>query len=215
MSSPQPHFDHRQFAALVDRLGIADQVLDSHALSGLALAILSAPDLIETSEWFPLAFLDANGEVVEPAFESPADADTFYDQLHQLAGLWNGILAQDADILLPEDCDLDPAGEPSAALKDFCDGVLVGFDWLDEVWSEVLDEVAEVNSDLGEVFDSTIVACMLLNDPQATRASLEESDGIAVADQMTSAEAIEVFRSGMRILANFGRDVAALLEEED
>ncbi|MFA5493243.1 MAG: UPF0149 family protein [Porticoccaceae bacterium] len=214
MPSPQPHFDHQQFAALVARLGIADQVLDSQALSGLALAVLSAPDLIETSEWFPLAFLDASGEVAEPAFESAADADAFYDQLHQLVGVWNAILAQDADIPLPEDCGLDADGQPSAALRDFCDGVLVGFDWLDEVWSEVLDEVAEINSDLGEVFDSTVTACMLLNDPQATRASLEQNDGMAIDEQMTCAEAIEVFRSGMRILANFGRDVAALLEEE-
>ena len=32
---------------------------------------------------------------------------------------------------------------------------------------------------------------------------------------MTNADAIEVFRTGMRILANFGRDVAALLEDEE
>lgn len=209
------HPNHSQFVALLERLGIVDQVLDIHALSGLALAICSAPDIIEPEEWFPLAFLDENGEVVEPEFASDADAEAFYGQLQLLADDWSETLARDEDIRLPAGCGLDADGEPSDALRDFCDGVLVGFDWLDEVWSEVLDEVAEINSDLAEVFDNTITACLLLNDPEATRLSLEQNDGIPLDEQMTNADAIEVFRTGMRILANFGRDVAALLEDEE
>ena len=191
------HPNHSQFVALLERLGIVDQVLDIHALSGLALAICSAPDIIEPEEWFPLAFLDENGEVVEPEFASDADAEAFYGQLQLLADDWSETLARDEDIRLPAGCGLDADGEPSDALRDFCDGV------------------AEINSDLAEVFDNTITACLLLNDPEATRLSLEQNDGIPLDEQMTNADAIEVFRTGMRILANFGRDVAALLEDEE
>jgi len=74
--------------------------------------------------------------------------------------------------------------------------------------------VAEVNGDLGDVFDSTLVACLLLNDPVTTRASLLETDGIIEEDQMTFEEAIEVFRTGILIVANFSRDVVELLEDE-
>ncbi len=208
-------YDHQQLADLTARLGIAGQVLDAHALSGLALAIASSPDIIDGEEWFPLAFLDEQGEVVEPSFRSNEDADGFHQELGWLWDAWSRLLAADGDnIALPHECRLDRDGEPNAALRNFCDGVLVGFDWLDEVWSEVLDEVAEVNSDLGEVFDNTITACMLLNNPAATRDSLAENDGIPLEEQMTCEEAVEVFRTGMRILANFGRDVVQLLKEE-
>ena len=211
----QLDFDHQQLADLVAQLGITDQVLAPHTLSGLAMAIASAPDIIEAEEWFPLAFLDEQGEVVPPEFRSEADAEAFNGQLNRLWSAWSQALSSDEEIVLPAGCKLDKGGDPVAAMRDFCDGVLIGFDWLDEVWSEVLEEVAEINGDLGEVFDNTITACMMLNDPDATSQSLVENDGIPVEEQMTCAEAVEVFRTGMRILADFGRDVAELLAEED
>ncbi|KJS05973.1 MAG: hypothetical protein VR73_10785 [Gammaproteobacteria bacterium BRH_c0] len=214
MSSPQAQFNYQHFIALLERLGVSEQVLDPHILSGLALAITVAPDLIDPEEWFPLAFLDESGDVAEPQFRSEDDADTFYQQLLMLTDYWNGKLSEESPLQLPAEYCLDADGEPSTALRDFCDGVLIGFDWLDEVWTEVLEEVAEVNGDLGDVFDSTLVACLLLNDPVTTRASLLETDGIIEEDQMTFEEAIEVFRTGILIVANFSRDVVELLEDE-
>lgn len=214
MPSPTP-YSHQTLVTLLERLGLADQILAPQALAGLALAITVAPDLIDPEEWFPLAFLDDSGEVVEPQFPSEDDADAFYQQLLMLTDHWNALLNEESPPPLPPGCELDGNGEPSAALRNFCDGVLIGFDWLDEVWTEVLEEVAEVNGDLGEVFDATLVACLLLNDPVATRASLLETDGILEEDQMTFEEAIEVFRTGIEVLASFSRDVVELLEEEE
>ena len=210
----QLDYDHQQLADLGTSLGISHQVLSSYTLSGLALAIASAPDVIEADEWSPLAFLDASGEVQQPAFSSAADAQAFDDELADLREAWNRVLSADTELPLPPGCTLDAGNEPEEALRQFCDGVLIGFDWLDEVWSEVLEEVAEINGDLGEVFDNTVTACMMLNDPATTRASLTDNEGIPVEEQMTCVEAIEVFRTGMRILADFGRDVVELLEEE-
>ncbi|MCK9469435.1 MAG: UPF0149 family protein [Porticoccaceae bacterium] len=210
----QLDYDHQQLSDLASRFDISNQVLPPYTLSGLALAIASAPDVIETDEWSPLAFLDASGELPQPAFRSAADAEAFNDQLGQLRAAWDRVLSTDSELPLPAGCRLDKDDEPTEALRQFCDGVLIGFDWLDEVWGEVLEEVAEINSDLGDVFDNTITAGMMLNDPAATRESLAEHDGIPVAEQMTCEEAIEVFRTGMRILADFGRDVVELLAEE-
>lgn len=210
----QLDYDHQQLADLATRLGISDQVLPSYTLSGLALAIAAAPDVIEADEWSPLAFLDASGELLQPAFRSDADAGAFNNQLAGLRAAWDQALSADTELPLPPGCKLDAEDVPAEPLRQFCDGVLIGFDWLDEVWTEVLEEVAEVNGDLGEVFDNTITACMLLNDPAATRKSLTEIDGLPRSEQMSCEEAVEVFRSGMRILGSFGREVVMLLEQE-
>jgi len=213
MPAHQQAFDHHVFSQTLARLALTDKVFDSHTVSGLVLAILSAPELIPPSEWFPLVFSvdsdSASDEAPEPhQFQNADDANDFYSQLLLLWNDWAAQLALDEPLPLPGEYELDSQGEPGAALQAFCSGVIMGYGWLEELWDDLLDGIRDSTPEVDDLFGSTLAACLLIRDPESTRRAMLEMEGIAEDEQMSLGEARELLPLGLQVLASIGRDVA-------
>ena len=228
MPARQQSFDHQVFTDTLARLALTEKVFDSHTVSGLVLAILSAPEQILPSEWFPLVFIDESvnnesltnnespsDEAPEPhQFQNAEEANDFYSQLLMLWNDWVAQLAIDEPLPLPAEYGLEIDGQPTLPFQAFCSGVIMGYGWLEESWGDLLDGIRDSTPEVDDVFGSTLAACLLIREPEATRKALLEMEGTPLDEQMSLQEARELLPVGLQVLASIGREVAEALMDE-
>lgn len=216
MPELHPFFDHQVFSDTLVRCDLTDKVYDSHTISGLVLAILSAPEVIPPFEWFPLVFIDDgySDEDEDPhEFEDAEQADDFYGQLLMLWNDWAAQLTIDEPLPLPAEYGLDSQGRPTPAFQAFCSGVIMGYGWLEETWNDLLDGVRSSAPEVDDVFGSTLAACLLIHDPEGTNRTMLEQ-AVPLEEQMSLQAAVELLPVGLRLLAAIGRDVVEALADE-
>ena len=77
-----PKFSHKKLSALLAEPELIGQGMSPWAIHGFILAVVSAPELIMPSDWFPVLWEDEEG----PEFRD----DEQFQALHgQLMALWN------------------------------------------------------------------------------------------------------------------------------
>lgn len=131
------NFEKQREQALLNYLnylGNRDAVLSYHQIQGLLYAMACSPEPIKPAEWFELIWLsDA------PHFDDAGEAKAFFDLLVELAR-HIGDLARRA-IYRP---GMDGSGALSAAaLADWCDGFLMGHQYLENLWAIALDDLGD------------------------------------------------------------------------
>ena len=115
--------------------------LGYHELQGFLFTVVSAPELIPLSEWMPIIFA---GEEVDYANVEQAKA-----MIGQIMALYNTINAAvlDPPTLLPADCPLRDGVlanfEDEAPIAQWSHGFVRGHQWLEELWEDLPEEVAE------------------------------------------------------------------------
>jgi yecA family protein len=109
-----------------------DAVLNYHQIQGLLYAMACSPEPIKPAEWFELIWLND-----EPQFDDVAEAKTFYQLLIELS---RGIgEAAQHERYRP---GIDGGGVCSvAALAGWCDGFLIGHQYLENLWLVALDDL--------------------------------------------------------------------------
>jgi uncharacterized protein len=117
--------------ALLERLWNVDAVLSYQQIRGLLFAIASSPEPVKPSQWFELVMLRDDAP-----FESDQQAQLF---VQLLAGLADEIARQAAQGSCLPFGAIDEASLP--LLREWCDGFLMGHQYLETLWMLALDEL--------------------------------------------------------------------------
>jgi len=114
---------------------------------GFLFAVVSAPELIQPSEWLPIIFNEQ-----EAGYATLEEAQVI---LGHLLALYNDINASvlEERVVLPEDCPVCPQAldnlDDSAPLARWSRGFLMGHDWLEELWDVDLPD--DLDQEIGVV----------------------------------------------------------------
>ena len=179
--------------------------LSYHELQGFLFTVVSAPELVQPSEWLPIIFA---GE--EAGFASPEEAQAILNKIMALYNTTNAAVL-DPPTLLPGDCplrdDVLANFADEAPIARWSRGFLRGHQWLEELWEETVPE--ELNDELGSIL-------MTLS----FFSSREMAEGFH-AEAATGQQSLEAMADAIhRILptavaqyAHMGRSIAAVLAE--
>ncbi len=130
-----PKHDYDALTALYAAEPLVQQAFDLHYAYGFTLQMVSAPDVVQFSEWLPMLFKSRE----LPEFKSKRQMEAVAGALLSIWSFWAEETADSETLSLPPGCGLDEAGNPSPALKEFCRGYIEGSEWLRELWDEALE----------------------------------------------------------------------------
>ena len=181
--------------------------LTYHELQGFLFTVVSAPELIQPSEWLPIIVA---GEDVDYASVEQAEA-----VIGQIMALYNTINAAvlDPPTLLPADCplrdDVLANFEDGAPIAQWSRGFLHGHQWLEELWEETVPE------ELEEELDAMLMALGFFSSREMAEgfhaeATTGEQSFAAMADAIH-----RVLPTAVAQYAHMGRLIAEVLAEHD
>ena len=201
----QPAPDPSTLRAFLEHPARPAGTLSYHELQGFLFTVVSAPELIQPSDWLPIIF---GGD--EVGFASPDEAQKI---LGQIMALYNTINAAvlDPPTLLPADCPLrdDVLANFDAPIGGWARGFLHGHQWLKELWEETLPE------ELQEELDATLTALSFFSSREMAESFHAEA---ARGEQSLEAMADAIHRvlpSAVAQYAYMGRSIATVLVEPD
>ena len=206
-----PIDDPTRFRDLVAGHGLGDQVHDIDFISGLLLALASGPELVSPTEWLPLVYTD---EESEPRFP---DQDAFREFFGELMLVWNHwndeIETEDAELHLPSRYRLVDDEIPSEPLSNFARGVAEGYGWLQEDWENLFEEIgdAEVTEEFDSLYGMTLVATLVLAEPERIRQLVAEEGDTAPSPE----QALTFLPACLKALAKIARSLSAPEFEEE
>ena len=201
-----PSPDPSTLQAFLDHPSRPTGALSYHELQGFLFTVVSAPELIRPSEWLPIVFAEEDA-----GFTSPDEAQGI---LGQIMALYNTINAAvlDPPTLLPADCplrdDVLANFEDEAPIAQWSHGFLRGHQWLEELWEDLPEEMAEE-------LDATLMALGFFSSRQmAEDFHAEATTGKQPFEAM--AEAIHrVVPAAVAQYAQMGRSIATVLAEHE
>lgn len=115
-------------------LNARDAALNYQQLHGLLFAMSCSPEPIPAPEWFELIWLNE-----DPQFDDAAEAKTFYNLV---LTLFRSIEAEVSTARYRPALGAAQAGLVTA-LGDWCDGFLIGHQYLEDVWEAALDDLGD------------------------------------------------------------------------
>lgn len=118
--------------AYLDVLRRCDAVLGYQEIQGLLFAVACSPEPVRPVEWFELIWLSDT-----PQFEEAGEAKAFFQLLLELSKHIDAEVR--GERYRP---GVDAQGRVSAeALSQWCDGFLIGHQYLEELWLVALDDL--------------------------------------------------------------------------
>ncbi|HAS6348396.1 UPF0149 family protein [Vibrio sp. IRLE0018] len=132
---------------------------------GFVTAMAAAPNVLTPNEWLPFLW---GGEETAPF----TDGEQLESYIDAIVNLWN----ETRPALLegawqwPKECALDEAEIVNESTRDFCEGLLQGWQLARDDWETLMPEHSEENSLLGGV----LLSLTMLYDPETTIATLSE-----------------------------------------
>ncbi|WP_104034416.1 YecA/YgfB family protein [Vibrio jasicida] len=175
------------------------KLLNLAKTQGFVTAMASAPNVLNPQEWLPFLW---GGEETAP-FTDGEQLEQYIDEIVQM---WN----QTRPALLesawqwPEGCELDDQDIVSANTRDFCEGVLQGWQLTRDDWENLMPEDSEDSALLGGV----LLSLTMLYDPETTIATLAEQ-GMEGLEQFE-----EIFNAMPMMLGGLTQRGVMLAEEE-
>lgn len=150
----------------LDALRRRDAVLGYYEIQGLLFAVACSPEPVRPVEWFELIWLSDT-----PQFEEAGEAKAFFQLLLELSSHIDGEVQ--GERYRP---GLDAQGRVSAqVLAQWCDGFLIGHQYLEELWLAALDDLDDdaLFDQVQEALDSAVVFAMCEN-------AVDESGDVAL-----------------------------------
>ncbi len=182
----------------INHQALKDKIMGPVQAQGFTLAVLSAPALIPTQDWWPMLF-------VEQKISSEIDDDARDEFIRQIMGYFQQTvdsLKTEAGFQFPDNCACE-SGNANAELKAYAAGFLQGYHWLSDLWGDRLSNLGE---DAKELVSQVLVGCMVLSGHPSLPQMLKDRP----KDQIPSPD--QVFKDlpkGISYLALFGRKIAA------
>lgn len=135
----------RKLRSSIGQLRSNESVLSYPQLQGLLFAIACSPEPIKPSEWFDLIWLND-----EPQFDNESEAREFYQLVVLMARHVSEMARQRR--FLPFSPNYSARWQPD--LAEWCDGMLMGHQYLEDVWYIALDDLND--QDLIEEVETAI-----------------------------------------------------------
>lgn len=183
-------FDKQREQQLRETLAVLqskEAVLSYYQLQGLLFALACSPEPIKPSEWFDLIWLND-----EPQFEHETQARDFY----QLVNEFSKHIAQMAQQRRFLPFSVAYSERWQAELAQWCEGLLMGHQYLEDVWLITLDDLNDPQ--LYEDIDICLSLAATFTDvTNARQLSLEQ--GLELTDEHMP-EAYELF---WKVLASY------------
>ncbi len=150
-----------------------DKLLNEAKTHGFITAMALAPNELPPEEWLPFLW---GGDDVAP-FQ---DGEMLERYLEQIIHLWNVYRPAllDGVWAWPEGCELDDNDLVNQTTRDFCEGVLQGWQLTRDDWEVLMPEESQDNALLGGV----LLSLSMLYDPETSLATLSQQ-GIDDLDQ--------------------------------
>ena len=180
--------------------------LTYHELEGFLFTVVSAPELIPLSDWLPIVF----GEQ-EVDYASPDEAQAIIGQIMVLYNTTNAAV-RDPPTQLPADCPLHDDAladlEDEAPMAQWSRGFLRGHQWLEELWEDLPEELAD---ELGAILMTLgFFSSREMAEGFHAEATTGEQSFKAMADAMH-----RVVPRAVAQYAHIGRSMATVLAERD
>ena len=181
--------------------------LTYHELQGFLFTVVSAPELIQPSEWLPIVFGDQ-----EVDYASAEKAAAIIGQIMALYNTTNAAVL-DPPTLLPADCslrdDVLANFEDDAPIAQWSRGFLHGHQWLEELWKETVPE--ELDDELGSI----LMTLSFFSSREIAAAFHGESTTGEQPFEATADAIHQVLPTAVAQYAHMGRLIAEVLAEHD
>lgn len=166
----------------------SEQLLNEEQMQGFIVSLAASPYLISPEEW--LSYLWGGSEV--SPFSEPAYLEAYCQQVVQL---WN----ESREALLdgswnwPKQCLPDEEEIVNQATRDFCEGMLQGWQLTKDDWESLMPPETENGALLGGV----LLSMTMLYDPETALTTLNEAGADAMAQFEEIYQAMPVMLSGL------------------
>jgi len=144
---------------------LEDKLINEAKTYGFVTAMAAAPNILPPEEWLPFLW---GGEEVAPF----SDGEQLETYIEHIIALWNQYRPAllDNTWQWPEGCTLDEEDIVSAQTRDFCEGLLQGWQLSRDDWETIMPDGTEDSALLGGV----ILSLSMLYDPETSIATLAE-----------------------------------------
>lgn len=166
---------------------------------GFVTAMAAAPNVLPPEEWLPFLW---GGEEVAP-FNDGEQLETYIEHIIALWNQYRPALLDNA-WQWPEGCSLDDEDIVSAQTRDFCEGLLQGWQLSRDDWETIMPDGTQDSALLGGV----ILSLSMLYDPETSIATLAEQ-GVEGLEQFE-----EIFNAMPTMLCGLTMRGVTLAEQE-
>jgi uncharacterized protein len=173
--------------------------LTYHELQGFLFAVVSAPELVQPSEWLPIIFNEHDA-----GYATLEEANAILDHIMALYNDINTTILEER-VVLPADCHvrsraLDNLKE-TAPLAQWSRGFMTGHQWLEELWEVELPE------DLDQEVGTVLMTLSFFASRDLAEAF--QAEGVLRTQSLgaTAASLLRVFPEALAEYAHLGRSV--------
>ncbi len=182
----------------INHPALVDKVMGPTQAQGFTFAILSAPALIPTKDWWPMLFVEQKiGADIEPEAR-----DAFLQQIMVYFKAAVDSLKDPEGFQFPDICDCKD-NNTNVELMAFCAGFLQGYHWLSDLWQ---DRLEKLDNESKTLVSQTLLGAMVLSGHPQLPAMLKDTpkDQLPVVDDVFAD-----MPKTLTIFATFGRRIAA------
>ena len=175
------------------------KLITEHKTMGFVTAMAAAPNVLTPHEWLPFLW---GGQEVAPF----TDGEQLESYIEVIIALWNKTRPEliEGTWVWPEACQLDEEEVVNTAARDFCEGLLQGWQIARDDWETLMPEDSEDNALVGGV----LLSLSMLYDPETSIATLAEQ-GIEGLEQFE-----EIFNAVPVMLCGLTQRGIALAEAQ-
>ncbi len=177
-----------------------EQLLNEHQMTGFIVALAATPYLISPEEWLPYLW---GGSDVAP-FAEPSHLEIYCQHVVQQ---WNSAREQllSGSWQWPTSCQLDDEEIVNQATRDFCEGMLQGWQLTKDDWEALMPPETENGALLGGV----LLSMTILYDPETSLVTLNEAGADAIA------QFEEIYQAMPMMLSGLSQRALAIAESDD
>lgn len=175
------------------------RLINENKTRGFVTSMAAAPNVLAPEEWLPFLW---GGEDVAPF----SDGEQLESYIEAVIAMWNDY----RPALLnnkwqwPESCQIDEEEIVNEATRDFCEGLLQGWQLARDDWETIMPEESEDNALLGGV----LLSISMLYDPETSIATLADQ-GIEGLEQFE-----EIFNAVPTMLCGLTMRGSMLAEQD-
>ncbi|MGD8111155.1 UPF0149 family protein [Vibrio sp. TRT 17S01] len=184
---------------LLSQPELEGKLINEAKTHGFVTAMAAAPNVLSPHEWLPFLW---GGEETAP-FSGGEQLEVYIDHIIQLWNEYRPALL-DNNWQWPTDCRLDEEDIVNEATRDFCEGLLQGWQLARDDWETLMPEDSENSALLGGV----LLSLSMLYDPETSIATLAEQ-GIEGLEQFE-----EIFNAMPTMLCGLTIRGVALAEQQ-
>ncbi|MEZ8823257.1 UPF0149 family protein [Vibrio amylolyticus] len=175
------------------------KLLNEAKTQGFVASMAAAPNILPPEEWLPFLW---GGEDVAPF----TDGEQLERYIELIIQMWNAyrpaLLSGEWE--WPLLCELSDEDVVTSQTRDFCEGMLQGWQLARDDWETIMPEQSEDNALLGGV----LLSLSMLYDPETSLATLSEQ-GIEGMEQFE-----EIFNAIPVMLCGLTQRGVALVEQQ-